>query len=277
MITMIFALAVGNALRIMMMVPAGSLRWVVLRGTTSAFSGWNDPSAVTVYDGDDSSTVLDVTGLVNGTVYYYGMFYTLDGTSWTASAIVAATPNAIYTEASSDVQEVVRERLLIGLANELLAGRVKKKDGEIQVLNAPPVYENTTFPVVSVHMDSESPVNRAIGEAIGGEYVDAAGNVFDGEGWWVRVTLTITAWLLNGDDRIDFRKALRRLIIANLPVFDDAGMVEIEFSAQDTEDFESFDSPIYMNNCTLTCLAPVNIVHEVPAITAVNVNVIFED
>lgn len=272
MITMIFALAAGNALRIMLLIPPSSIRWVVLRSAASSFTGWNDVSAKTVYDGNDSSTVLDISELDNGTVYYYCLFSTTDGITWAASSIVSATPEAAYQDASTDVQELVRSRLEVGLANELLAGKIKKKDGLIQVLDAPPVYENTTFPVVSVHMDNETPINRAIGEIVGGEYVTPDGQVFDGEGWHVRVTLSITAWLLNGDERGEFRRALRRLIIANLPVFDDAGMMEIEFSAQDTEDFETFEYPVYMNICTLTCVAPVNVVREVPAISAVTVN-----
>jgi hypothetical protein len=86
------------------------------------------------------------------------------------------------------------------------------------------------------------------------------------------VQIEITAWSLNPDERIELRKAIRRILVANLSIFDAAGMLEIEFSARDA-DFISgeFAANVFTAVYSFTCQAPVIVTDKVDPITDVQV------
>jgi len=76
------------------------------------------------------------------------------------------------------------------------------------------------FPLVTIHLESEDPSIHAIGQDISGDYYDGVGQSWEeSDGWLAEVRLTIIGWSLNSDERIELRKALRRIILANMPVF----------------------------------------------------------
>lgn len=256
MIAMIQALAVGNALRIILEVPAGASAMRLLRKVSDSFTGQDDAGAFLVST-EIQRGVLDSASLKNGTLYFYRAYYLMSG-AWVASATVSATPASTYVDRGGDVLTLVRERLDLGLQEEVRRKKLSHKNGHIPVLTAPPTFEDTLWPIVTVHLQNEAPEARGIGEQMFNEAFDSISNVWsEGEGWLARVQLTIMGWSLNPDSRIELRKALRRIVVANLPLFDFAGMVEIDFSQQDAEDFGSYSAPVYQVICTLSCLAPV--------------------
>jgi hypothetical protein len=268
MISMIAPLAAGNALRVFLEPPPFARRWRLLRKLSDSFTGQDDPDAVVVHDGGDKP-VLDIAGLVNGTLYFYRPFYS-DGVAWSSAQAVSATPAATYEGVGSDVLSLVRDRLDLGLQEELRRGTLLQDEGHIQVLTAPPLTENTVWPIVTVHLQGDDPADRALGEAIGADEFDAIGGDWgDTEGWLSRVQLALMGWSLNPDERIELRRALKRIVQANLPVFADAGMTGVEFSMQDTEDFSSYDAPVYQVLCTFSCLAPSVVTWRVPAVSDV--------
>ena len=75
------------------------------------------------------------------------------------------------------------------------------------------------------------------------------------EGWLSRVQLTITGWAINADVRAALRKAIKRIVIANLPIFDDKGMYQIGINQQDLDDFQTYSAPVYQSACQFSCLA----------------------
>lgn len=256
MISLIQPVAAGNALRVFLAPPADATWWRLLRKVDDTFAGESDPDALLVQEGTDK-VILDIAYLMNGTLYYYKPYYRV-GDSWVAGPTATATPNAAYEDATTDVLPLVRDRLDLGLQEELRRGSLSHAEGHIKVLTAPPLFEDVVWPLVTVHLQSEAPKERALGEMVGGDWLDpSSGEWTESEGWLAQVQLTIMGWSLNPDERIALRQALRRIVVANLSVFDAAGMVEIEFQQQDTEDFGSYSAPVYQVLCSFSCEAPV--------------------
>jgi hypothetical protein len=270
MISNITAAAVGNALKIYLVPPPGTLKWVVLRNTTGVFPAYNDANSITVFNGSDESYMVDTDGIVNGTLYYYCEF-DYDGTDWDASAIVSATPACTYKDQSVDVLSVVRDRIDAGIKNEILIGTLTPKSGGIAVLNAPPMFEETNWPVVTVHVGSDGSGDRSIGDAPFPDVYDPITGLWsESQGWLARVQLNIVGWSKNPDERIALRKALRKIILGNLDVFDSAGIVSIDFSQQDIDDLSSYPAPVYQAMCSFSCEAPAGVVDTIGLITDTN-------
>jgi hypothetical protein len=183
----------------------------------------------------------------------------VDGAWVTDAAPVSVTPAATGLIAGPDPQEFVRDRLEWGLKAALDAGLIKHVDGAVPTLSAPPVYEDTQFPIVTVHLASLSQVQHGLGELIAPDVFDqVGGDWLDSEGFLARVQLTIVGWVVgNPDTRIALRKLIGQILLGNLPVFADKGIIEVEWSAVDSEDFESYAAPMYQSVFTFTCLAPV--------------------
>lgn len=272
MIHTVWPLPIGTALRLFLSPPADALRWRILRKGADDFSGPEDASAVVVYEGDDK-VVLDTHFLKNGVAAFYRPFYWIDG-AWVAGPTASGTPVASYVDASTDVLTIVRQRLEEGFAEEVRRKALHNDLGYVQVFTAPPqVSDNLRFPLVTVELMSERPSERGIGEDVIGDEFDAIGADWgDNEGWLADVSLQIVCWSLNPDERIEIRKALRRLIVGNLPVFDNAGMVRIGLDMSDADMLNGeFGAPLYQCVATFTCQAPVIVRSEVGSITDVEV------
>lgn len=276
MISMVQPLPAGNAIRVLVMPPEGATRWRLLRRTDSAFAGPTDPDAVLVAYGDVGPVVpegpIDRAGLINGTTYVYRDFAEVGG-RWIAGSTASGMPAASYSGDTEDPQSLVRERLELGLAEEVKRGVLVPQSGKVRVITAPFATEaNITFPVVSVHLASEAPAERGIGEELMPPTVDPDdGDVADYEGWLGRVELNIVGVSLNADERIALRRALRRIVVANLPIFDAAGMTRISFSQRDEEQFTEKGTPLFMAVGSLDCIAPFFVAAEAPAVSAANV------
>lgn len=258
MIRFLQPIAPGNAIRLLLGPPSGADKWRVLRKDTDDFSGQDDPDANLVYEGDDK-TIVDHQFLINDQLYYYKAYYWVNG-AWQASETATGMPSAAYREASTDVLSLLRDRLDWGFRVEVERGVITHDYNAVPILTAPPIFEDTRWPCVTVHLESESPVERSLGEAFMPDFYDVDEDAWEGhEGWLASVQIQIIAWSLNPDERIEMRKAIRRIIQANLPLFDYEGIIKIEISQRDLEDFTSFQAPVYQSMCSFSCLAPAQI------------------
>ena len=226
----------------------------VLRRTLDAFTGADDAGAFLVAETLDH-VVVDTTAVVNGQTYYYKPYALIAGV-WVAGPTRTADPAAIYEDWSVPVVELVRERLSAGLLVEIQRGDLQHELGKIPVLIASPTFEDTKWPLVTIHVATDSSEQRFLGETIEPDWFDVIGDEWVGtEGWLSRVQLNIAGWALNADVRAALRKAIKRIIIGNLPVFDERGVYQVSMTQQDVDDFQSYSAPVYQSICQFSCLA----------------------
>lgn len=259
MISMVQPFSVGNALRLFLEPPASAVRWKILRKGSDSFAGHDDPSALVVYEGDER-VVVDARYLQNEVMAFYRPFYTADGATWTAGSTASGTPAATYEDQTTDVLSFLRDRLEAGLQVEVQRGNLINELGYVQVYTASPSLErDLQFPLVTLHLEDEEPSVRAVGEMIGVDDFDAIGGDWtETEGWLSNVTVSVIGWSLNGDERIELRKAIRRIIVANLGLFADQGWQQINLSLRDMDALSGeYSAPVYQVMGTFTCLAPV--------------------
>jgi hypothetical protein len=276
MVAAVSPIPVGNALRVQLAPPMGATFWNLLRNTTNVFAGPFDPLCVVVATSNET-VIYDAIGLTNGVTYYYLAYY-WNGATWVAdSESTAGVPVASYIDQSTDAQTLLRDRLDFGIANEIAVGRLtagEKSNGVIQVLTAPPIFEQVQFPVVVVHLTSEAPDGYGIGEIISTDGQDTDGEWTENEGYLARTTLSVTGWTLNPDARIALRKALRRVMIANKTVFYTAGLREVAFSQTDEDELTgTYGCPVYFTVGTFSCLSPLVVGGQVAPIEEVTVTV----
>lgn len=268
MISMVQPLHVGNALRLFVEPPADAVRWRILRKGSDTFSGHDDAGALVVYEGDDR-VIVDAHVLPNDVMAFYRPYYTADGAAWSAGATASGTPSSSYAEYTTDAMSMLRERLEAGLRIEVERGNLQNELGYIQTFTAPPSMESDIrFPLVTLSLEEESPDTRGIGEDISGDEFDAIGfDWSESEGWLSQVQITVVGWSLNSDERIELRKALRRVVIANLPVFASKGIDQVSLSMNDVDAVNGeYGAPIYQVMASFSCVAPVRVGGRVDAI-----------
>lgn len=266
---MIQPLHSGNALRLFLEPPAGSVAWRVLRKVSNTFSGHDDPSALIAYEGDESVFVEAAESLTNDQLWFYKPYYTTDGVTWAPGNGNSGTPKAIYADHTTDVLSHLRDRLASGLLVECQRGNFLPEMGYIQVYTAPPsIEQGLRFPLVTLELLGEESADRAIGESISGDVFDSIGFDWDeSEGWLANVRIGIAGWSLNSDERIELRKAIRRIIVANLPVFESFGWIMPSISQND-DNFVNGEYPaqLYQVMTVFTCTAPVRVSGTVDAV-----------
>lgn len=278
MISLAQPLPIGNAVRLILEPPAGTDACRVLRKGSGTFTGHEDANAAVVFDGgtDNLSVLVDTLALTNDVMVFYCPFYSSDGgANWVAGTVVSATPRATYEDQCADVMTLVRDRLEAGLKVEVERGVITHGLDYVQVFTAPPIAEETHFPAVTIHLESEQSSERAIGEYIGGDAFNA--NAFDWDetdGWIADIRLQIIGWSLNADERMDLRKAIRRVVVANMLVFAAAGMDHIDLEQSDVDSLsgEYGVAQLFQTVNLLTCQAPVRVGGKVGAVSDVIVN-----
>lgn len=273
MISEIRPLPVGAALQLALQPPAGAVRWRVLRKGTNDIGDQNDPNALLAYAGADTTIVDASPGLINQAPMFYKPFY-WDGLAWTAGVSASGTPQATYEDQSTDVLGLVRDRLEEGLKVEVVRGFIRPpQEGAVQVLTVPPLTSEVDPPLVTVTLTNEDPGVRGIGELVDVDGIGEDGLWMETEGWLADVSLEVLGWSLNPEERKDLHTALRRIVVANLPVFYAAGMQQINFTAQyrDFLNGEYGPNNVFQVACSFTCQAPVRVTDRVAAITDVTV------
>lgn len=274
MISMVEPLHAGNALRLFIEPPTGAIEWKILRKGSGTFAGVGDPSALMVYQGGEN-VIVDTNSLQNGVMAFYCPFYTTDGQTWTPGPVSNGTPNANYAEHTTDVLTDLRQRLEAGLFVECQRGNFQTELGYIQVFIGPvPLDQNQRFPLVSIQMEGEDPSERSLGEMLSADSFDSIGGDWDeSEGWLSNVRITVQGVAINSDERNELRKALRRVVLANLPVFEGLGWSQpsLQTHADDNAVNGEFPAPLFITNNTFSCVAPVRVGGPVDAITDVTV------
>lgn len=275
MISMIRPLHIGNAIQLLLTPPAGAKLWRVLRKGSNDIVNQTDPAALVAYEGCEKC-VVDTTGLINGVLMYYAVFY-FDGLTWFASDTASVTPRADYEDHTTDVFSFVRDRLDAGLAVETQRKTLNPSNGYIQVLTAPPVVEGSIqLPLLTIHLQSEASSVRGIGEVLTPDEFDIEGDFWDDdEGYLAQVSIEIAAWSLNPDERIELRKAVRRIILANYAVFESVGMINVSLQQQDIDSLAGeYGAPIYQSVSILSCEAPVKVGGRIDPVRVIQSNIV---
>lgn len=263
MISMIQPMAIGNALRVFLTPPTGAEYWRVLRKGTDDIVDESDAGAIVAFEGDHR-IFIDSAYLTNEVRAYYVPFYRING-AWVRGQSGYGTPTPTYEDYSTEVVSVLRDRLEAGLAVEVQRGNLMNELGYIQVLTAPPnMNMNIQLPLVTVTLEGESRDLRGIGEDTMGDFLEADSDEWlEHEGWLAGVQVSIVGWSLNPDERIELRKAIRRVIVGNLTVLADKGMLLPNLSLKDDDavNGEFGDTPMYLVTGFFTCTAPVRVGH----------------
>lgn len=264
------ALSAGNALKLYLAPPGAGGYLRVLRRAGQSVVSVADPAAVIVADECLETVVLDRTSLVNGVSYFYQSYINDGAGNWTVGTALTGIPAATYAGDTIDPQSLVRERVELGLAVEVQRGTLLPTSGRVPVFLAPYVLaDGSTFPSVSVHLEDDSAAERFLGGEFAPDLHDPAGGWIENEGWLAQVTLNVVGVSLNPDERIALRRAIKRIVQANMGVFASSGMQQIEFRQRDVEDFQGQNAPLFMTHGTLTCLAPSYVTADLPQITDV--------
>ena len=227
-ITFSQALSCGNAVRLLVEPTSGETRWRILRKESDTFVDVNDPAAFLVMDGSDLF-VTDARLLVNGIPYFYAVYGELTPGVWSVPVKVSVTPVATFEDASIDVQEIIRDRLDATLNSMIQRGRLVLSKNSISVMSIPFYQQGGELPVVTVLYASGSSVVRGLGEDVGTDYFDGSSWV-NFQGWHSAVTLEVSSWSLNAQERNSLRRALEAAIAANLDVLEDQGLNMVEVS-----------------------------------------------
>jgi len=268
MITYIAPLAAGNAVQVFLAPPDEAVRCRVLRKRADTIAAADDPGSNVVFDGL-ARQFIDTAALANGTQYFYRPFYLVDD-AWVAADSRAVTPAATFADISCDPLELVQQRLDAGLEALRTRGVLRHPNNHIPVLLATPALEDCSFPFVSVHQQNDAPADRFVGEILAPDEVLGIGDdieVGSSEGWLSRHSILVIVWSNNGDARIALRKALKAVMLANLPIFEDAGMSLIEPSFADVDDMNTYQMPMYQATCTINCIAPAAVEVRSPVVT----------
>jgi len=290
-IALLRTIPIGAAIEMSINVDGGATWIRVLRktGANQTFSGPADPSSRAVDSAIRSSTqtqllssLIDCASIEDGETYTY-IAYSYRQPDWLASAPRSITVAPTADSAGADPLDFIVRRFEAGLKMEVAAGRIKPKEGRIPIYTAPPQAETTLMPVVTVHLDIDQSAERAIGEHIAPDRYDnpdapdaISQNDFweEGEGWLSRWTCSVVGWSLNPDERNALRKAIKRIAIGNLPIFEAEGMIQVELTMRDSEDFTTYSVPMYLTSGTLTCLAPALLTGRAAVIDAVEAEAI---
>ena len=255
MISLLQPVPAGNALRVFVDPPRGARYWRILRRTADAFTGPDDAGAAMVADQCTDNVVLDTTALVNGTEYFYRAYSWL-GAGWDDPASVSGTPAASYAGDGCDPLQILVDRLTAGLAVEVARGALKPASGAIKVYKAPFVQsDQIAFPVVFAHYDNWTPVERGLGEWDQPPVRGADGTWTEFEGFLARSTINIGATSRNVDERNDLRRALIRILQANLGVFAGLGLDLVEFNFGDSEMPVEQGAPLYLTGGIFSCVS----------------------
>lgn len=283
-ITHAYPLSCGNAIALHLDVPLGVSAWRVIRRIDEDFGSdvGNVVAAAGANDGYQYFSIIDAAAaLANGVAHWYRLELQLAaGDPWYIDGnAVSATPaylsESLYF-ASPDFAYLVRERLALALKSELLAGGLSHRSGEIPVLTAYPQVSGAPLPLVTVILTSRQPIMRGIGETIIPPDWDGSDwSIFDG--WLDRSTLEIGVWSLNHADRVRLRDAVQRALLLNLPVFAAVDFEIPELQAHDTQDFTSFDAPIYQTVFTFSAQHPALVRIRFNAIASVDSGILLDD
>lgn len=269
--------AAGNALRLLITPPAGAVWWRVMRRSSAPPAGPDDPGALVVADRSTDEVLYDTVCVENGPTYQYAAYYWL-GSAWAAESDTAsAVAASIYQDGGIDPLQVIRQRVDAGIAAEVAAGRLAPADGVVSVHVAPFwLADDFAFPGISVHLTSSSPnAGRCIGNDVFPPVDNGDGTLTEFEGWIVSTQVEVVAVSLNGDERLALRRALARVLEANLLIFEGLGLQDIEVTISDSEDFAAKAAPLFFTSASISCSSASFVTITRPAFQSISASTIF--
>ena len=257
----------GNAIKLIVQPTVGEVSWKILRKETNDFTGQDDPAAYLVYEGN-YGTHTDCRMLVNGVAYFYKVYGQSSTGAWSESTSATATPNATFVDNSTDAQEFVRERIDDALVSMIARGLLSISRPVVPVQSIPFYTQGTEFPVVTVLYSNGASADRAAGD----EVSSGDGGLVSFDGWYCRVSLEVSVWSLNAQERNVLRKAVQTAIATNLALFGEYGLDLFEVhSIADEEDVSSMNAPIYKTLFHIVCQVLISTADQYSAISSVTV------
>jgi hypothetical protein len=285
-------LSIGNAVKLSFIPPSDD-EWAgtrILRkaGTISVpavISGPTDAAATIIWDQsgettnqslDEARWMLDIQGLVNGILYTYAAYAYDAVPNYSDVLTITVTPAVTYTYQSFELKDLFLDRLPVTMADELLRGMIRLKSGvtKIPVISASPAPgSEDTWPVVSVHLDSDAMNTEAIGHETGGQTFNEGTNLWvTNEGAYFAQAVSVLAWTLNPEERDEMRRALKRQITVVMHELVELGQAaQLGLNLQDAEEFSLYPAPVYFAICHVTCLALAQWFETSPPIREVDV------
>lgn len=254
MILFAYPAMAGNAAFLTIRPPrvARSLR--VLR-KIGAFAGPEDHDAVLVADmswedGLEPSQIVDRQALLNGVEYTYRIHYDGQDTYHERTCLI----DSGYSDNEIDPIDLIVERMSLGLAEEVRRGKVPAIDGAIEVLVRPPSWTATNFPVVTVALESQQSFTRGVGDTIIGD--NGQDILRDATGVYERARVSIEGRALNPSVRLLLHKSIKRVLLANLEIFEMLGLLVPEWTQAIQDELKGDADPVYISVTTFSFLAP---------------------
>ncbi len=276
MIALIEPMPAGNAVRLILSPPEGAADWRVLRRANGAITGPADPGAVVVAEWGRAEAIMDTDGLVNGVPITYRPFYrTAAGQPMPLAPARTVTPAATARDTSARPLRLLRERIGLAMAAAVADGRLHPASGRVPVVLAAMVDPGkTTFPIVSVHLESDAPMGRAVADYIAGDELAGLDGWDVAEGWLSEVTINVVAVSLNPDERVVLGEVLKHAIASNLAVLNAHGLIRPAFTLSHAEPEPPANAaPLYVASGTFTCIAPTTSTAQRPEVADVAVRI----
>lgn len=215
---------------------------------------------------------VDHTGLINGQAYAYALLWLIDG-EWADGGTATLTPAVTYSSRVPDAMTLVMDRIDLGLRIEVERGDIEPPSGGVvSVLRAPTQEDNTRLPLVTVEFAGSQSDERALGEIWNRDDATDDGNWIERAGWMRREELVLVAWTLNPDQRHNYRRALERILLANLPIFEAGGLLMPEYTVSDQDLFTEHAAPIHAASLNLSYRVLVEGGALLPSIADIQIN-----
>lgn len=268
-------LTFGGAVRLLWVQPTDPVfhHVKILRKLTNDITGHTDPGATVVYSGggvsageyrsvflpddliqaDQYRTTLDLQALSWATTYYYAIFACNADES---EVSVAATMQARTPEASTfEEVDVIGELLAYlksYLARQIQTAKLPVRAGVnvVQIIEGPPLIDSK-FPVVSLHLDADTPVAFTLADEL--DQLDEAGDVkVRRRGYLSEVHIRVQGWSENPDTRRHLYRTLKGALVSVRELMETLGVMNLSMTGQYLEEFEKYNMPLFIGALTLT-------------------------
>lgn len=238
----------------------------ILRKPTNTISGPTDPSATVVYIGKgdvctpyrtiarpiDGVTparyrqIFDTMNIGYSLTYYYAI-YAMDsgGIAISVAASMPAIMPSVSVFEELDVLQVLIDYINAYMNAQIVGQSLSLRSGQtINVLNGPPLIDNATWPMVSVHLDDDHPSEFSLADSIGADDVTGDTTIHR-RGYMSDASISVVGWTDNPDVRKSLYRNLKGSLISVRQLLENLGFMNIVVSGRYAEDFESYGMPLF--------------------------------
>ncbi len=234
-------------------------------------TGPTDPAATIIFEGRGSLThdfrpifrpdpalatgrarqILDLL-VVPTQLYTYAVYAANDdATVFSPASVEALTTPDIPVLVEPDVHQLLMDYIDHGLARALASKALKipkNMAGQISalsVVSALPRLDDTTWPVVSVHLDDDSPSDYALGDVVQA-YDLTEGVSLPHLGYLSLLSFSIGGWAAdNPVVQRSLYRILKGLLMGARQLLTECGVLKLELTGGYREDMQSYDMPMY--------------------------------